>query len=137
MSEQSNTIVHRWMEEVWNKGRVDAIDEMLAGDVVIHGLGGGDVHGPEGYRPFFERMRSAFSDVRVVVDDAVAQGDTVAARCTVSGTHTGDGLGVPATGRPVEFTGMTMVRVKDGKIVEGWNNFDFAGMLQQITPLAP
>jgi steroid delta-isomerase-like uncharacterized protein len=132
MSTQNQTIVHRWMEEVWNKGRVDAIDEMLAGDVVIHGLGGEAIRGPEGYRPFFESMHNTFSQIDVVVDDAVEQGDTIAARCTVRGTHTGDGIGVAPTGRRVEFSGMTMVKVKDGKMIAAWNNFDFAGMLQQI-----
>jgi steroid delta-isomerase-like uncharacterized protein len=132
MSNQSHTIVHRWMEAVWNKGRVEAIDEMLAGDVVIHGLGDEAIRGREGYRPFFETMHNTFSQIEVVVEDAVEQGDTIAARCTVRGTHTGDGMGSAPTGRRVEFSGMTMVKVKDGKMVEGWNNFDFAGMLQQI-----
>jgi steroid delta-isomerase-like uncharacterized protein len=132
MSTQNQTILHRWMEEVWNKGRVDAIDEMLAGDVVIHGLGGEAIRGPEGYKPFFESMHNTFSKISVVVEDAVEQGDTIAARCTVRGTHTGDGMGVAPTGRRVEFSGMTMVKVKDGKMVVGWNNFDFVGMMQQI-----
>jgi steroid delta-isomerase-like uncharacterized protein len=132
MSTQSHTIVHRWMEEVWNKGRVEAIDEMLADDVVVHGLGGAAIRGREGYKPFFETMHNTFSQIEVVVDDAVEQGDTIAARCTVRGTHTGDGMGSAPTGRRVEFSGMTMVKVKDGKMVEGWNNFDFAGMMQQI-----
>jgi steroid delta-isomerase-like uncharacterized protein len=132
MSTQSQTILHRWMEEVWNKGRVDAIDEMLAGDAIVHGLGPEVLRGPEGYRPFYESMHNTFSQIEVVVEDAVEQGDTIAARCTVRGTHTGDGLGVAPTGRRVEYSGMTMVKVKDGKMVAGWNNFDVAGMMQQI-----
>jgi steroid delta-isomerase-like uncharacterized protein len=132
MSTQSQTILHRWMEEVWNKGRLDAIDEMLASDVVIHGIGGEAIHGPENYRPFIESVHNTFSPIEVVVEDAVEQGDTIVARCTVRGTHTGDGIGVAPTGRRVEFSGMTMVKVKDGKMVEVWNNFDFASMQQQI-----
>jgi predicted ester cyclase len=105
---------------------------MLAGDVAIHGLGGEAIRGREGYRPFFDGMHNTFSQIEVVVEDAVEQGNTIAARCTVRGTHTGDGIGFAPTGRRVELLGMTVVKVKDGKMVEGWNNFDFAGMLQQI-----
>jgi predicted ester cyclase len=71
----------------------------------------------------------------VTVEDTIAEGDKVAARCTVRATHAGDGLGFAATQRAMEITGIAIVRVKDGKIIEAWNNFDFMGMFQQLGTL--
>ncbi|HSE97430.1 MAG TPA: ester cyclase [Blastocatellia bacterium] len=135
MSDQKNTLIHQWFEEVWNKGRTEAIDEMFACEGIAHGLadeGGNELCGPEGFKPFFESFRKAFPDLQIIVEDTVIEGDKIAARCTVRGTHRGEGLGRTPTDRPVEFTGMTIVRVKDGKIIEAWNNFDFMTMFQQV-----
>ena len=131
-------LVRRWFEEVWNKGRVEAIDEMFAEDGIAHGLAdetGAPLRGPSGFKPFFQKFRDAFPDIEVIVEDAIAEGDRVAARCRVRATHAGEGLGFAATQRPMEITGMTFARVRDGKIVEAWNNFDFMAMYQQIGAL--
>jgi len=135
MSDEKETVIRRWFEEVWNKGRADAIDEMFAEDGVAHGLvdqQGNELKGPAGFRPFFESFRNAFPDMHVTIEDTVSEGDKIAARCTVRGTHKGAGLGITATGNQVEFTGMTIVRVKDGKLAEAWNNFDFMKMNEQL-----
>ncbi len=135
MSEEDKALVQRWFEEVWNKGRAEAIDEMFAADGIAHGLSDdleNPLKGPAGFKPFHETFRGAFPDIEVVVEDMIAEGDLVAARCSVRGTHTGDHLGIAATNAPVQFTGMSIVRIKDGKIVEGWNNFDFMKMNKQI-----
>jgi steroid delta-isomerase-like uncharacterized protein len=131
-------LVRRWFEEVWNKGREEAIDEMFDEEGVAHGLAdetGAPLRGASGFKPFFRKFREAFPGVEVVVDDAISEGDRVAARCTVRGRHEGHTLGFAATSRPVEFTGMTFARVRDGKIVEAWNNFDFMSMFQQLGAL--
>ena len=131
----NKALIRRWFEEVWNKGRVEAIDEMFAADGVAHGLSdepGKTMKGPDDFRPFHDIFRGAFPDIEVVVEDTIAEGDLVAARCSVRGKHTGDHLGVAASNAPVEFTGMAIVRIKDGKIVEAWNNFDFLAMNRQI-----
>jgi steroid delta-isomerase-like uncharacterized protein len=135
MQEKKDTLLNRWFEEVWNKGRIEAIDEMFACEGIAHGLedaSGNELCGPEGFKPFFESFRSAFPNIHVTVEETVSEGDLIAARCTVKAMHSGDGLGMAATNQPVEFTGMTMVRVKDGKIVEAWNNFDFMAMFKQL-----
>ena len=135
MSEENKALVRRWFEEVWNKGRSDAIDEMFAADGIAHGLSddvGNPLKGPAGFKPFHEIFRGAFPDIDVVVEETIAEGDLVAARCSVRGKHTGDHLGIAASNAPVQFTGMTMARIKDGKIVEAWNNFDFMKMNKQI-----
>ena len=138
MSEDNKAIMRRWFEEVWNKGREEAIDEMFAEEGVANGLvdeAGRPLRGPAGFKPFFRKFREAFPEMEVVVEDAVAEGDRVAARCVVRARHRGDALGFAATNNPVEFTGMTMARVAGGKIVEAWNNFDFMTMFQQLGAL--
>ena len=135
MSEENRALIHRWFEEVWNKGRADAIDELFAEDGIANGLAdesGAPLRGPVGFKPFFQKFRDAFPDIEVIVEDTIAEGDKVAARCLVRAVHQGEGLGFAATNRPVEFTGIAIVRIKDGKIVEAWNNFDFASMFQQL-----
>jgi steroid delta-isomerase-like uncharacterized protein len=132
------SLVRRWFEEVWNKGRAEAIEEMFAEDGVAHGLAdesGAPLRGPAHFRVFHRQFREAFPDVEVSVDDAISEGDRVAARCTVRGRHEGHTLGFAATQLPVEFTGMTFARVRDGKIVEAWNNFDFMSMFRQLGAL--
>ena len=129
------TLLHRWFDEVWNKGRAEVIDEMFDCAGVAHGLtdeSGNELCGPEGYKPFFMNFRGSFPDIHITIEDTVVAGDKIVARCRVKGTHTGEGLGFAATQQPVEFTGITIVRVQDGKIVEAWNNFDFMGMFQQL-----
>ena len=135
MSKENEALIHRWFEEVWNKGRADAIDEMFAEDGIAHGLAdesGEALHGPKDFKPFFYRFREAFPDIEVIVEDTVCEGDKVVARCRVRATHQGDSLGVVATNNPIEFTGVAIVRIKDGKIVEAWNNFDFLSLNRQI-----
>ena len=138
MSEHNKAFIRRWFEEVWNKGREEAIDEMFAEEGVANGLedeSGNPLRGPVGFKPFFRKFREAFPEIEVTVEDTIAEGDKVAARCTVRGRHRGGALGFAATEQPVEFTGMTIVRVRDGKIVEAWNNFDFMTMFQQLGAL--
>lgn len=138
MSEENKALIRRWFEEVWNKGREDAIDEMFAADGIAHGLtdeSGEAMRGPIDYKPFFRSFRTAFPDIEVIVEDTVSEGDKVAARCRVRGKHQSDTLGFAATQQPMDITGITIVRVRDGKIVEAWNNFDFMSMFRQLGKL--
>src|SRR2546428_13954170 len=81
---------------------------------------------------FMRNLGKRFPTSRSSSKDQIAEGDLVATRCSVRGKHTGDSLGFAATGSPVEFTGITITRIKDGKIVEAWNNFDFMKMYRQL-----
>jgi len=138
MSDENIALIRRWFEEVWNKGREEAIDELFAAEGIAHGLAdeaGNDLRGPQDFKPFFRRFRSAFPDIEVVVEDTVAEGDKVAARCLVRGKHQSDSLGFAATGQATEFSGITIVRIEKGKIVEAWNNFDFMTMYKQLGAL--
>lgn len=127
-------LMHRWFEEVWNKQRESAIDEMFAPDGTAHGLKEDKsmMRGPADFKPFWQNFRKAFPDIRIKVVDTICEGDKVVAHCQVRGTHRGDTLGIPPKNKPVEFSGTVIVRVKDGKIAEGWNHFDFLGMYQQL-----
>lgn len=132
---EAGEVLRRWFEEVWNKGREEAIDEMLAEDAIVHGLAdesGKELRGPTDFKPFHHKFRGAFPNIEVVVEDCICEGDKAAARCTVRARHTGDSLGIAATNNSVDFDGLCIIQVKDGKIVEAWNNFDFARLNQQI-----
>lgn len=134
MSEENKEILRRWFDEVWNKGSAEAIDEMFDEYGIAHGLSDDPstpIQGPQNFRPFHTAFREAFPNMIVVIEDMVAEGDLVAARCSVRAKHEGQLLGMAPTQAPVEFTGMTFVRIKNGKIVEAWNNFDFMTMYKQ------
>jgi steroid delta-isomerase-like uncharacterized protein len=135
MSEENKELVRRWFEEVWNKGRADAIDEMFAPNGIAYGLSddpANPITGPRNFRPFHTTFRDAFPNMIIVVEDLVAEDDKVAARCSVRARHEGDFMGRAATQADVDFTGMTIVRIENGKIVEAWNNFDFMTMNRQV-----
>ncbi len=131
MSAQNKALVVRWFDEVWNKGRAEAIAEMFAADGIARGLGD-ELHGPEQFKVFHARFREAMPDLRIEMDELIAEGDRVAYRFTASGTHRGDSLGFAATNRGARFVGMGSVVIRDGMIVEGWNVLDQLGMLTQL-----
>ncbi|MEK6279671.1 MAG: ester cyclase [Acidobacteriota bacterium] len=134
-ADDNKALLRRWFDEVWNKGRAEAIDEMFSADGIAHGLADtpeNTLRGPAGFKPFHETFRGAFPDVEVVVEDMIAEGDKVVARCSVRARHSGDHLGIAASNSPVAFTGIAIVRIENGKIVEAWNNFDFMTMNKQI-----
>jgi steroid delta-isomerase-like uncharacterized protein len=135
MSEENKEIVRRWFDEVWNKKRAEVIEELFDENGIAHGLSDDParpIQGPKDYRPFYDVYCQAFPNITVVIDDMVAEGDKVAARCSVHGKHEGDFQGRAASQSPVEVTGMTMVRIENGKIVEAWNNFDFMTLYKQL-----
>ena len=140
MSSESNVVLmRRWFEEVWNRGKMDTVRELLAEDAVGTGQAepGVTIHGPADFIPFVERIRDAFPDIKMTVEEAFGNGEMVAVRWSATMTHRGDHLGIPATNKPVRLTGLTMVRMRNGQIVEGWDNWDQLGMMQQIGAIEP
>ena len=135
MAQDKRTIAHEWFERVWNKRETAAIDELLDDDAVVNGLAtaeGSAMRGPSGFKGIHAAFLGAFPDLRIDVEDCVEQGDPLAFRCVVRGTHLGDGLGMPPTGHRVEFAGMGFLRAEGRKIVEAWNTFDFQQMNNQL-----
>jgi steroid delta-isomerase-like uncharacterized protein len=134
MSEANKALVRRWFEEVWNQGRLETIDELLAPECFAHGNAnteGQALQTAADFKQMFQTFRAALSDIKVTIDQTIAEGDLVAVFCTVRARHAGDGFGTAATQKPIEYTGMAMSRIKDGKIVEAWNSFDFLALYQQ------
>ncbi len=124
MLSKNSTLTWRWMEQVWNQGREEAIDEMMDANAEIHGIEDIKEKGTAAFKEFFRNFRTQFPQIHLQVDEVVAQDDYETSRCTVDATN--------ANGQQVHFAGMTCVRIKDGKIAEGWNNFDFLSMYQQM-----
>ncbi|HZC65979.1 MAG TPA: ester cyclase [Candidatus Dormibacteraeota bacterium] len=127
-------ILRRWFEEVWNQGRMETIDELFPVDAVLWGTGRPDAAstGPTEFKEFYKALRGACPDIRITVEDVVQEGDMAFARWTARMTHTGEGLGMPATNRAMTLAGMSACRAKDGKLVEGWNVWDQLGMIREL-----
>jgi predicted ester cyclase len=132
-------LMRAWFEEVWNRGDDAAIDAYLAPDGVIHAVdeAGADAVGPEAFRAFHRRFLAAFSDIRMTLHEVIEQGDLAAARFTAELTHSGEGLGVPPSGQRLTLRGMAMLRARDGKAVEGWNEWDRMGLAMACRLVAP
>lgn len=133
MSEQNKAVERRLLDEVYSQGNLEVIDELVASDFVGHGTAadGGD-QGRDAYKHFVVEMRRAFPDLRITVEDQIAEGDKVVTRWRARGTHTGTFQGIPPTGRSGEMSGTTIDRLADGKLVECWANTDDLGMLRQL-----
>ena len=134
MSVQENIqLLTRWFNEVWNQGKLETVQELLSPDAVAIGqaVSGVALRGPQDFIPCVQRIRNAFPDIKVDVEDAFGADDKVALR-SGNMTQSGDALGMPAPGKSVRVTGITVVRIVNGKIVEGWENWDQLGRLQQI-----
>ena len=133
MSEQNKAMVRRHLEEVFAKGDRDAIPELFAPDYVEHDPASDEeIRGHEGVRRELSIYRSAFSDIEITIEDQIAEGDYVATRATLRGTHVEELFGVPPTGNRVTVTGTVIQRVSEGKLAEGWWNWDTLGLLRQI-----
>jgi steroid delta-isomerase-like uncharacterized protein len=131
-AEESKAIVRRFWG-VWEEGNIDLVDELLAPDYVNHSPASPDQPtGPEGVKGVVAIFRSAIPDLRVVVEDLIAEGDKVAVRYTLEGTHEGELFGVPPTGQRLSIKSISVERVSNGKIREHWRVTDSLDMMQQL-----
>ncbi len=133
MREAKSTVLYKWFNDVWNNDDETAIEKLMTDDSFAHGIvPENPIKGAEGFKSFFKEFRSQFKDINIEIEDVIAQDDMESARTIVDATHT-------ETGNKVRFSGICMIRVKDGKIAEAWNNYDFLNMHQQLgqklTPL--
>jgi steroid delta-isomerase-like uncharacterized protein len=133
-ADENIQLMRRWFQEVWNEGRVETVYELLSPDAVARGQRGAEkeIRGPEEFAQFVREIRGAFPDIQVSVEDVFGADDKVVLRWSGVMTHTGDALGMPPSGRRVRSRGITIARIVDGRIVEGWDNWDQLGMLEQI-----
>ena len=128
----TRTFVRSTTEEIWRTGNANLIDEHMAPNYVLHKPPTGFAPDREGLKAIVHAMRSAFPDLRMTVEDVVAEGDKVVQRRLYEGTHKGELFGIPASGQSVSVSQITVSRVADGKFVEEWAETDFLGMLQQL-----
>jgi steroid delta-isomerase-like uncharacterized protein len=128
-AEDNKAVVLRFYEEVINGTDLDVIDELLTPDGVDHTFGS---QSAEEAKQFFGMLYQAFPDLRVEVNDVIAEGDLVAARVTYSGTHEGEFVGIPATGQQTQTSGVDFFRMQDGKQAEHWGGPNMASLLQQL-----
>lgn len=133
MSAENKALARRLVEEAYNGGRLDVTDELVAGDFVGHDPSlPEEVRGPAGVKELIAGYRAAFPDIHVTIEDQIADGDRVVTRWSVKGTHQGELMGMPATGKQATVTGITIDRIADGRIAESWDNWDTLGLMQQL-----
>lgn len=126
------TFIATYTEEVWNKHSVAAMDRYYAIDYIHHDVSRPDVNTLADYKQWARDLLAGLSDLRVAIDDLVAEEGKAVKRWTASGLHDSTFAGIPATGKRVSFSGVSIYRVGDGKIVESWYIYDLFGLLQQL-----
>ncbi len=131
-AEENKTLIREVIEEVWNKGNVEAVDRYFSPDYVDHNPLPGQAPGPEGYKQSVGAIRDAFPDLHLTLEDILGEGDKVAFRYTMRGTHRGPFMDMEPTGNTFSVEGMIFARVVEGKAVERWANLDTMGLMQQI-----
>jgi steroid delta-isomerase-like uncharacterized protein len=133
MSEANKKVVRRLFEEVWNKGNLQATDELFAPTYTHHDSSTPDFgRGPESEKKRATLYRTALPDVRLTIDDIISEGETVTARWSCRGTHKGDLNGIAPTGKQVTISGISIARFANGKMAEGWVNWDALSLMQQL-----
>ena len=133
MSEQNKTNVRRLFEEVWNKGNLQVTDDLFTPNYAHHDASTPDLgRGPEGEKKRATLYRTAFPDLRLTVEDIIAEGETVVARWSCRGTHKGDLNGIAPTGKRINITGISIARFTNGKMSEGFVNWDALSLMQQL-----
>ena len=127
------TVVGRYIDECWNRGRLDLIDELVSADFIDHfPFDDGLPDGREGLVATIRLLRMAFGDLHVQIEDMIAEDDRVVVRCQMRGTHDGPFIGQPATLRQVMINGMAIYRVEEHQIVDQWCMVDTVGLLRQL-----
>jgi steroid delta-isomerase-like uncharacterized protein len=130
--EQNKAIYRRYIQEVFNEGRLEKLDELLSPDYVYHDAPLGTPPGAEGIKQVVTMFHTGFPDLNITIEDQIAEGDKVLSRATTRGTHKGTIFGIPATGNAVTMSGMTLVSIVDGRIVESWVANDVMGLMRQL-----
>ncbi len=132
VSEENKAIIRRLVDEVYNEGNLDVLDELLAPDIFDHAAVPEHQHGIDGFKHVMEWVGTFSSDVHYHIEDIIAEGDKVAVRMTQSGTHTGTVRDIPPTGKRFSVDYVHWFRVADGKVAEMWAVRDDLSRMQQL-----
>jgi len=130
-TEENKTIVRRF-EELFNEKQVDRADEFVARDYIDHAAQPGQAPGLDGAKQKWAMYIAAIPDLRVPIEDIVAEGDKVVVRWTAEGTQRGELLGIPPAGKRLRFSGISIYRLAEGQVAEVWEQFDRLGLMQQL-----
>jgi steroid delta-isomerase-like uncharacterized protein len=132
--EENIALMRRWFKEAWNEGRIETVHELMAENAI--GIGqdrpGVEIHGPTEFVGLVNRLRGAFPDIKIIIEDVFGAGDKVTVRWSAAMTHTGDQLGMPATNKKVQVSGISIAQIENGQIIRGWDNWDQLGLMQQL-----
>jgi steroid delta-isomerase-like uncharacterized protein len=131
-TEQNKALARRLIEEVIAQGNMSVADEVVALDYVGHPTPPGVPPGREGLKLVVTMYRSAFPDMITTIHDIIAEGDKVTVRMTHNGTHKGEFMGIPPTGKSISIGEINILRFAEGKIAEYWGQTDMMGMMQQL-----
>jgi steroid delta-isomerase-like uncharacterized protein len=132
---ENKAIIQNAVEQIWNQGNLDATDEYFTADYVYHAVP--EIHGAEGIKQHVATLRASFPDFHLSLDDMIAEGDKVVSRWTGGGTHTGEFMGIPSSGKQIKITGIIISRIANRKIVEEWESSDQLGLLQLLGMIPP
>lgn len=135
--EQNKAVFCRIFEEVYNQRNLAAIEDVYHPDYALLNAAMPDVSGIEAVKQFVAGYLAAFPDMHYTIDDVIAEGDKVVVRWTATGTHQGEMMGIPATGKQVTVSGISIARIVDGKVKEDVSNHDALGMMQQLGVIPP
>lgn len=136
-AEENKALVRRLFDEVINAGDLARAGEFVADGFVEHNPTPGQAPGVEGFEGVIGMLHSAFPDLHITIEDLVAEGEKVSVRLTVRGTHRGVFQGIPSTDRRVEWAGISILRIADGKVAERWFQSDVLGLRQQLGAIPP
>ena len=138
LEEENKTFVRRFYEEVWGKGNLDVADELYAENFVDHNPVDPDLpSGIEGFKQMVPMFRTAFPDMQFTIEDLIAKGDKVVSRLSIRATHKGEFMGIPPTGKQASITGIDIIRIVDGKMVERWGEVDMLRLMQELGVVPP
>lgn len=132
MSVEENKNIVRRYQEIYNSNNLEALDEVVKEDFLTPRMLPGMPAGLEGAKQIHQATLLGMPDWHTEIEELIAEGDNVVARITITGTHTGDFFGIPATGRKIRISGIYIARIADGKIVEHWGEEDSVGLMQQL-----
>ena len=132
MSTEENKAIFRSFLDAFDKGDMDTLSQIVAPNVIDHAGPPGMPPGIEGFKQLAAMLRMAFPDVYHTIDDMIAERDKVVLRGSFGGTHKGEFLGIPATGKQVMVMTIDILRIADGKVMEHWGQFDALGLMQQL-----
>ena len=138
-AEELKAKISHAMDEAYNKGNLQLVDDTVAPNLVYHNRPFPDVLGCDGYKQYIAGLRAAYSDLHITFDEIIGEGNTTVARWTLRGVHTGQSpsVRIPPTGKQVTLTGCLFSHWENGRVIEHWNHVDYLGMLQQLGIFPP